>query len=107
MKRAFSQVDVFTDTPYAGNPVAVVLQGNGLSTEEMQRFANWTNLSETTFVLPPLADDADYCVRIFTPVAELPFAGHPTPGSSPCAGPRPASPSPRRRSSARARWRRS
>jgi PhzF family phenazine biosynthesis protein len=81
MKRAFSQVDVFTDTPYAGNPVAVVLQGNGLTTEEMQRFANWTNLSETTFVLPPLADDADYCVRIFTPVAELPFAGHPTLGT--------------------------
>ena len=81
MKRAFSQVDVFTETPYAGNPVAVVMQGNGLSTEEMQRFANWTNLSETTFVLPPLADDADYCVRIFTPVAELPFAGHPTLGT--------------------------
>ena len=81
MKRAFSQVDVFTDTPYRGNPVAVVLQGNGLSTEEMQRFAHWTNLSETTFVLPPLADDADYCVRIFTPAAELPFAGHPTLGT--------------------------
>jgi PhzF family phenazine biosynthesis protein len=81
MKRAFSQVDVFTETPYVGNPVAVVLQGNGLTTEEMQRFANWTNLSETTFVLPPLADDADYCVRIFTPVAELPFAGHPTLGT--------------------------
>jgi PhzF family phenazine biosynthesis protein len=81
MKRAFSQVDVFTETPYHGNPVAVVLQGNGLTTEEMQRFANWTNLSETTFVLPPLADDADYCVRIFTPVAELPFAGHPTLGT--------------------------
>jgi PhzF family phenazine biosynthesis protein len=81
MKRAFTQVDVFTETAYAGNPVAVVLQGNGLSTEEMQRFANWTNLSETTFVLPPLADDADYAVRIFTPVAELPFAGHPTLGT--------------------------
>jgi PhzF family phenazine biosynthesis protein len=81
MKRAFSQVDVFTETPYTGNPVAVVLQGNGLSTEEMQQFASWTNLSETTFVLPPLADDADYAVRIFTPVTELPFAGHPTLGT--------------------------
>jgi PhzF family phenazine biosynthesis protein len=81
MKRAFSQVDVFTETPYTGNPVAVVLQGNGLSTEEMQQFASWTNLSETTFVLPPLADDSDYAVRIFTPVTELPFAGHPTLGT--------------------------
>ena len=81
MRRPFQQVDVFGAEAYAGNPVAVVLQGNGLSTEEMQRFANWTNLSETTFVLPPLADDADYCVRIFTPVAELPFAGHPTLGT--------------------------
>jgi PhzF family phenazine biosynthesis protein len=81
MKRAFAQVDVFTDTPYAGNPVAVVLDGRGLGTEEMQRFANWTNLSETTFVLPPEDAAADYRVRIFTPVAELPFAGHPTLGT--------------------------
>ena len=81
MLRPFSQVDVFTATPYAGNPVAVVLDGEGLSTEEMQRFANWTNLSETTFVLPPRSDQADYRVRIFTPTLELPFAGHPTLGT--------------------------
>ena len=81
MNRPFAQVDVFTDTPYAGNPVAVVLDGEGLSTEEMQRFANWTNLSETTYVLPPRDAAADYRVRIFTPVAELPFAGHPTLGT--------------------------
>jgi PhzF family phenazine biosynthesis protein len=74
-------VDVFTTTPYAGNPVAVVLDGSDLTTEEMQRFAHWTNLSETTFVLPPTAPEADYRVRIFTPVAELPFAGHPTLGT--------------------------
>jgi PhzF family phenazine biosynthesis protein len=81
MPRQFSQVDVFTTTPYRGNPVAVVLDGTGLSTDEMQRFAHWTNLSETTFVLPPSEPDADYHVRIFTPVAELPFAGHPTLGT--------------------------
>ncbi len=81
MQRAFAQVDVFTTTPYAGNPVAVVLDGTGLSDEQMQRFANWTNLSETTFVLPPSAAEADYRVRIFTPVLELPFAGHPTLGT--------------------------
>jgi PhzF family phenazine biosynthesis protein len=79
--RRFAQVDVFTDVPYAGNPVAVVLDGEGLSTEEMQRFANWTNLSETTYVLPPEDPSADYRVRIFTPSAELPFAGHPTLGT--------------------------
>ena len=81
MRRAFAQVDVFTDEPYRGNPVAVVLDGGGLGTEDMQRFAHWTNLSETTFVLPPEAPGADYRVRIFTPVAELPFAGHPTLGT--------------------------
>jgi PhzF family phenazine biosynthesis protein len=81
MKRPFRQVDVFTTTPYRGNPVAVVLDGSGLGTDEMQRFAHWTNLSETTFVLPPEDPGADYRVRIFTPVAELPFAGHPTLGS--------------------------
>jgi PhzF family phenazine biosynthesis protein len=81
MSRRFAQVDVFTDTPYAGNPVAVVLDGDGLGTEEMQRFAKWTNLSETTFVLPPENPRADYRLRIFTPVAELPFAGHPTLGT--------------------------
>jgi PhzF family phenazine biosynthesis protein len=81
MTRAFQQIDVFTSVPYAGNPVAVVLDGGGLETEDMQRFAHWTNLSETTFVLPPDDPQADYRVRIFTPVAELPFAGHPTLGT--------------------------
>jgi PhzF family phenazine biosynthesis protein len=79
--RSFQQVDVFTTTAYAGNPVAVVLDADGLSTDEMQRFASWTNLSETTFVLPTTEAGADYRVRIFTPVAELPFAGHPTLGT--------------------------
>jgi len=79
--RPFSQVDVFTSTAYRGNPVAVVLDADGLLTAEMQRFAHWTNLSETTFVLPPADPGADYRVRIFTPVAELPFAGHPTLGT--------------------------
>jgi PhzF family phenazine biosynthesis protein len=81
VRRPFRQVDVFTTTPYHGNPVAVVLDAEGLSTGQMQRFAHWTNLSETTFVLPPTAPGADYRVRIFTPVAELPFAGHPTLGT--------------------------
>ena len=79
------QVDVFTALPCLGNPLAVVLEGTGLSTAAMQRFAHWTNLSETTFVLPPtpegLAAGADYRVRIFTPGGELPFAGHPTLGT--------------------------
>jgi len=79
--RPFQQVDVFTHTAYRGNPVAVVLDGDGLTTDEMQQVANWTNLSETTFVLPPTDPAADYRVRIFTPVAELPFAGHPTLGT--------------------------
>jgi PhzF family phenazine biosynthesis protein len=79
--RPFKQVDVFTATPYRGNPLAVVLDGAGLSDDEMQHFAAWTNLSETTFVLPPEDDAADYRVRIFTPGGELPFAGHPTLGS--------------------------
>ena len=79
--RPFRQVDVFTTTPYRGNPVAVVLDGALLSDGEMQRLANWTNLSETTFVLPPAEPDADYKVRIFTPSVELPFAGHPTLGT--------------------------
>jgi PhzF family phenazine biosynthesis protein len=78
MPRPFSQVDAFTTTAYHGNPCAVVLDGDGLDDARMQRFANWTNLSETTFVLPPSSAEADYRVRIFTPVAELPFAGHPT-----------------------------
>lgn len=79
--RPFKQVDVFTAAPYRGNPVAVVLDGSGLSDEQMQRFARWTNLSETTFLLPPRSAEADYRVRIFTPGGELPFAGHPTIGS--------------------------
>ena len=81
-KRAFKQVDVFTAVPLKGNPVAVVLDGEGLSDAEMQIFANWTNLSETTFVLPASDPAADYMVRIFTPKAELPFAGHPTLGTA-------------------------
>jgi PhzF family phenazine biosynthesis protein len=83
--RPFKQVDVFSATPYLGNPLAVVLDGAGLSTAEMQHFAHWTNLSETTFLLPPsteaAAAGADYRVRIFSPASELPFAGHPTLGS--------------------------
>ena len=83
--RAFKQVDVFTATPYYGNPLAVVLDGSDLDDTQMQHFAHWTNLSETTFVLPPSpaakALGADYRVRIFTPGGELPFAGHPTLGS--------------------------
>lgn len=82
MQRRFTQLDVFTDRPYFGNPLAVVVDSEGLDTAEMQRFANWTNLSETTFLLPPTDPAADYRVRIFTPVAELPFAGHPTLGSA-------------------------
>ena len=85
-QRAFRQVDVFTDTAFLGNPLAVVLDGTGLSDAQMQRFAAWTQLSETTFVLPPTpegaAGGADYRVRIFTPGAELPFAGHPTLGTA-------------------------
>lgn len=81
-RRRFAQVDVFTTVPYAGNPVAVVLDSKGLDTSTMQRFAHWTNLSETTFVLPPEDPAADYRLRIFTPAGELPFAGHPTLGSA-------------------------
>jgi PhzF family phenazine biosynthesis protein len=81
MLRPFAQTDVFGAVPYLGNPVAIVLDGTGLSTDVMQRFARWTNLSETTFVLPPTTSDADYRVRIFTPMTELPFAGHPTLGT--------------------------
>ncbi len=79
--RPFSPVDVFTAVPYLGNPLAVVLDGTGLSTEQMQSFTDWTNLSEATFVLPPTQPDADYAVRIFCPGRELPFAGHPTLGT--------------------------
>jgi PhzF family phenazine biosynthesis protein len=79
--RPFKQVDVFTQTPYFGNPLAVVLDGEGLSAAQMQRFTEWTNLSECTFLLPPTHVEADYRVRIFCPGRELPFAGHPTLGS--------------------------
>ena len=82
--RPFRQVDVFTNTPYRGNPLATVLDASGLSDEQMQRFARWTNLSETAFLLPPRIAAADYRVRIFTPGGELPFAGHPTLGSAHC-----------------------
>lgn len=81
-QRPFAQVDVFAETPYLGNPVAVILDGEGLSDDDMQRIASWTNLSETTFVLPATTPDADYRLRIFTPGGELPFAGHPTLGSA-------------------------
>ncbi|MFG2783247.1 PhzF family phenazine biosynthesis protein [Streptomyces prunicolor] len=80
--RSFVQVDVFSTNPYSGNPVAVVLDGTGLSDEEMQGLARWTDLSETTFVLPPTVPEADYRLRIFAPGGELPFAGHPTLGSA-------------------------
>ncbi len=80
--RAFQQVDVFTDRPFLGNPVAVVLDGEGLDTAQMQRIAAWTNLSETTFVLPATEPGADWLLRIFTPGGELPFAGHPTIGTA-------------------------
>ncbi|WP_329529342.1 PhzF family phenazine biosynthesis protein [Streptomyces sp. NBC_01462] len=80
--RSFMQVDVFSTVPYGGNPVAVVLDGGGLGDAEMQRLARWTNLSETTFVLPPTVPEADHRLRIFTPQGELPFAGHPTLGSA-------------------------
>ena len=79
--RAFKQVDVFTDQAYFGNPLAVVLDASDLDEAAMARFAQWTNLSETTFLLPPTDASADYRVRIFTPGGELPFAGHPTLGS--------------------------
>jgi PhzF family phenazine biosynthesis protein len=81
MARPFAQVDVFTTGPGTGNPLAVVLDADGLTTGDMLRFARWTNLSETTFVLPPCDPAADYLVRIFTPDQELPFAGHPTLGT--------------------------
>jgi PhzF family phenazine biosynthesis protein len=82
MKRAYKVVDVFTSRPFMGNPVAVILDAEGLDTHQMQAIAGWTNLSETTFVLPPTSKEADYRLRIFTPRSELPFAGHPTLGSA-------------------------
>ena len=79
--RQFRQVDVFTAEPYRGNPLALVLGADGLTDAQMQQFAHWTNLSETTFLLTPTDESADYRVRIFMPMGELPFAGHPTLGS--------------------------
>ena len=81
-QRQFAQIDVFSPTPYLGNPVAVILDAEDLEDADMQRIARWTNLSETTFVLPPTTREADYRLRIFTPGGELPFAGHPTLGSA-------------------------
>ena len=81
-ERRFAQVDVFTDQPMRGNPLAVVVDAEGLDDATMAAFARWTQLSETTFLLPPTDPAADYRVRIFTPGGELPFAGHPTLGSA-------------------------
>jgi PhzF family phenazine biosynthesis protein len=81
-RHPFKTVDVFTAIPFKGNPLAVVFDADDLSTAQMQQIANWTNLSETTFVLRPTQAGADYRVRIFTPGAELPFAGHPTIGTA-------------------------
>ena len=79
--RRFVQCDVFTSVPTKGNALAVVVDGDGLTDEQMQGFARWTNLAETTFLMEPTDERADYRVRIFTPVREMPFAGHPTLGS--------------------------
>jgi len=81
VQRRFSQLDVFTAVPMLGNPLAVVHDATGLGDEQMAALARWTNLSETSFLLPPRDPSADYFARIFTPVGELPFAGHPTLGS--------------------------
>jgi trans-2,3-dihydro-3-hydroxyanthranilate isomerase len=89
MQISFEQVDVFTDRPFAGNPLCVVPDGTGLSTEQMQAIAREMNLSETTFVLPPTDPQAAYWMRIFTPAKEIPFAGHPSVGTAyvmACAG---------------------
>jgi PhzF family phenazine biosynthesis protein len=82
MPRRYAVIDVFTSRPLQGNPLAVVVDAQGLDSEAMQRIAAWTNLSETTFLLPPTRAGADYRVRIFTPRNELPFAGHPSVGSA-------------------------
>lgn len=79
--RRFIQCDVFTPQPTLGNALAVVVDGDGMTEQEMQRLAAWTNLAETTFMLPPADPRADYRLRIFSPVREMPFAGHPTLGS--------------------------
>lgn len=82
MQHQFFEVDVFATGPFSGNPLAVVADADGLSTEEMQRISNWTNFSETTFLCSPTEPGADYRVRIFTPYEEFPFAGHPTLGTA-------------------------
>lgn len=82
MKVAFKQVDVFTSSAFNGNPLAVIMDAQGLSDAQLLAIARWTNLSETTFVLPPQHPEADYRVRIFTVEGELPFAGHPTLGTA-------------------------
>ena len=82
MARRFKQIDVFSAVPFKGNPLAVVLDADGLGDAQMQAIANWTNLSETTFALPPSDPAADYRVRIFTTQEEFPFAGHPTLGTA-------------------------
>ncbi|OCX66457.1 hypothetical protein BFP70_04280 [Thioclava sp. SK-1] len=82
MTHDFKIVDVFCATPFQGNPVAVVMNADGVSDDQMQRIAAWTNLSETTFHLRPTNPQADYRLRIFTPRSEPPFAGHPTLGSA-------------------------
>lgn len=82
MKVAFKQVDVFTSSAFNGNPLAVIMDAQGLSDEQLAAIARWTNLSETTFVLPPQHAQADYRVRIFTVEGELPFASHPTLGTA-------------------------
>lgn len=81
MQRRFQLVDVFSDQPFSGNPLAVVVDADGLSTEHMQQITRWMNLSETAFLLSPTIAGADYRVRIFTLAREMPFAGHPTLGS--------------------------
>jgi len=81
MKRSFRQVNVFSADPLGGNPLAVIHAADGLTEQQMAAFARWTNLSESTYLLNPTDDAADYRVRIFTPSGELPFAGHPTLGS--------------------------
>jgi PhzF family phenazine biosynthesis protein len=81
MRKPFTLVNVFSADPLGGNPLAVVQTAEGLSEAQMAALARWTNLSETTFLLPPMDLGADYYVRIFTPVGELPFAGHPTLGT--------------------------
>ena len=81
MERRFQTVDVFSESPFLGNPVAVVLDSQDLTSDDMLQITRWMNLSETTFLLPPSSPDADYGVRIFTLAREMPFAGHPTLGS--------------------------